>query len=53
MGVLGIGKGGAVLYRDFVTFLRGAPMQYIAKLAKSISQKPRSPLPKTYMKSTL
>jgi hypothetical protein len=45
MGALSIEKGGAVLYRDFVTILRGALMQYIANLAKSQSQKPRSPLP--------
>jgi hypothetical protein len=37
-------KGGrAVLYRDFVTILWGASMQYITKLATSPSQKPQSP----------
>ncbi len=38
--------GRAVLYRDFVTILWGASMQYITKLATSQSQKPRSPPPK-------
>jgi hypothetical protein len=42
--VLCIEKGGTVLSREFVTFLLDALMQYITKLEKSQSQKPRSPL---------
>ncbi len=39
---LSLEKGRAVLYSDFVTILRGAPMQYINKLATS--QKTESPV---------
>ncbi len=40
---LSIKKGRAVLYRDFVTILWCASMQYITKLATSQSQKPWAP----------
>ena len=43
---LSIEKGREVLYRDFVTILRDASMQYITKLVTSQRQKPRSPTPK-------
>jgi hypothetical protein len=39
---MSIEKGGAVLYRDFVTILRGAPMQEASDITKSET---RSPLP--------
>jgi hypothetical protein len=42
---LSIEKGGAVPYRDLVTILRLASMQYITKLAMLQSQKPRFSLP--------
>ncbi len=42
---LNIEKGGAVPYRDLVTILRLASMQYITKLATTQSQNPWSTLP--------
>jgi hypothetical protein len=49
---LSIEKGEAVLYRDFVTILRGESLEYITKLATPQSQKPRSPLPQIIMQCT-
>ncbi len=46
-GSLSAGKGRTVLYRDFVTILWGASMEYVTKLATQQSQKPQS-LPPNY-----
>jgi hypothetical protein len=45
---LSIEKGEAVLYRDFVTILRGESLEYITKLATPQSQKPSVPPPPNY-----
>jgi hypothetical protein len=50
---LRIEKGGAVLYWDIVTILRGASLEYITELAMPQSQKPRSLLPQIIMWCTL
>ncbi len=49
---LSLEKGEPVLFRNFVTILRGASMQYIPKLATSQSQKAWSPFPQVIIQCT-